>query len=82
MAFGSIYRYLSDDHARLDDALRRATSQPETIEPSAYAEFRGGLLRHISMEEKILLPAARGREVETRFRLRPKCDSIMMRLPR
>ena len=29
------------------------------IEPTAYAEFRNGLLRHIGLEEKILLPAAR-----------------------
>ncbi len=59
MASGNIYRYLADDHARLDDALRRATSRPDTIEPTAYAEFRAGLLRHIGMEEKILLPVAR-----------------------
>jgi len=56
---GRIYRYLADDHALIDDALRRATSQPETIEPNAYAEFRVRLLRHIGLEEKILLPAAR-----------------------
>lgn len=56
---GRIYRYLADDHARIDDALQRATSRPETIEPDAYAEFREGLLRHIGLEEKILLPAAR-----------------------
>ena len=56
---GNIYRYLADDHARLDDALRRATSRPDMIEPSAYAEFRAGLLRHIGIEEKILLPAAK-----------------------
>lgn len=56
---GKIYRYLADDHARLDDSLQRSTSRPETIEPVAYAEFRAGLLRHISIEEKILLPAAR-----------------------
>jgi Hemerythrin HHE cation binding domain len=54
-----IYRYLADDHERIDDALRRATSRPETIEPDAYAEFRARLLRHIGLEEKILLPAAR-----------------------
>ncbi len=59
MASGSIYRYLADDHARLDDALRRATREPDKIDPSAYAEFRAGLLRHIGMEEKILLPMAR-----------------------
>ena len=56
---GKIYRYLADDHARIDDALQRATSRPETIEPAAYVEFRAGLLRHIGIEEKILLPAAR-----------------------
>ena len=38
---------------------RRATSRRETVEPNAYAEFRAGLLRHIGLEEKILLSAAR-----------------------
>ena len=56
---GKIFRYLSDDHLKLDDALQRATSHPEIIDMPAYAEFREGLLRHIGMEEKILLPAAR-----------------------
>ena len=56
---GRIFHYLADDHARIDDALQRATSRPETVEPDAYAEFREGLLRHIWLEEKILLAAAR-----------------------
>jgi hypothetical protein len=56
---GPIHQYLADDHRRLEDALRRATLDPTRIEPEAYLEFRGGLLRHIGMEEKILLPAAR-----------------------
>src|SRR4029077_6659346 len=56
---GKVYRYLTDDHTRLDDALERATRDPNHIDWSAYAEFREGLLRHIGMEEKILLPAAR-----------------------
>ena len=56
---GKIYRYLANDHARLDGALRRATRDPNQIDRAAYAEFREGLLRHIGMEEKILLPAAR-----------------------
>ena len=43
---------------RIDDALQPASSPAEGIEPTAYAEFRGALLRHIGMEEKILLPAA------------------------
>src|SRR5215471_4881867 len=43
---GTIYRYLVEDHARLDAALLRGD----------YPEFREGLLRHIGMEQKILLP--------------------------
>jgi Hemerythrin HHE cation binding domain len=56
---GSVYRYLADDHRRLEQLLDRASQDPSHIDASAYFEFRGGLLRHISMEEKILLPAAR-----------------------
>src|SRR5690242_10613908 len=56
---GAVTRYLEKDHARIDDALRRAAGRGERIEPIAYAEFREALLRHIGMEEKILLPAAR-----------------------
>jgi hemerythrin HHE cation binding domain-containing protein len=54
----TIHSYLADDHRRLEDALGRATTNGASIETNAYAEFRGGLLRHIAMEEKILLPAA------------------------
>lgn len=53
-----VYRYLANDHRRLEELLRRATIAEGSIEPNAYMEFRGGLLRHIGMEEKILLPAA------------------------
>ena len=55
---GIIHRYLADDHRRLDGLLERAISDPENIDMSAYAQFRAGLLKHIGMEEKILLPAA------------------------
>jgi hypothetical protein len=54
---GSIYRLLADDHRRLDALLDRATADPGRIDRAAYAEFRAGLLKHIGMEEKILLPA-------------------------
>ncbi len=50
---GPIARYLADDHARLDALLTRGAT-----DSAAYADFRSGLLRHIGMEEKILLPAA------------------------
>lgn len=56
---GPIYRFLAADHVRLADLLQRAVANPASIDWAAYGEFRGGLLKHIGMEEKILLPAAR-----------------------
>jgi hypothetical protein len=55
---GPVASYLADDHARLDALLSRSIADPDAIDGAAYAEFRAGLLRHIGMEEKILLPAA------------------------
>jgi hypothetical protein len=49
-----IRRYLEDDHLRLDQLLARAD-----VDTDAYEQLRAGLLRHIGMEEKILLPAAK-----------------------
>src|SRR5262249_37226149 len=56
-ASGPIAGWLSADHARLDGLLTHATAA-DPIDPGPYAEFRRGLLRHIAIEEKILLPAA------------------------
>lgn len=53
----ALYRYLAEDHERLDSLFQRATAKPGVIDPEPYHEFRRGLLRHISMEEKIVLPA-------------------------
>jgi len=50
--------FLAADHARLDALLQRAVAEPGTIDIAVYAEFRAGLLKHIGMEEKILLPTA------------------------
>jgi len=58
---GKIYCYLADDHARLESLLQRATARPDSIDSEPYAAFRAGLLKHIAMEEKILLPAAQKR---------------------
>jgi hypothetical protein len=55
---GSVARFLRDDHERLDALLRRAVDRPGAIDRVVYAEFRAGLLKHIGMEEKIVLPAA------------------------
>ncbi len=53
-----ICRLMAGDHARLESLLNRAVARPDLMDRTAYAEFRAGLLRHIGMEEKILLPAA------------------------
>lgn len=58
---GKIHGYLADDHRRLDGLLDRVISDSESIDAVAYGQFRTGLLKHISMEEKIILPAAQQR---------------------
>jgi hypothetical protein len=55
---GPLTTLLAGDHARLDGLLRRAMAAESVIDRVAYAEFRAGLLKHISLEEKMLLPAA------------------------
>jgi hypothetical protein len=54
---GVLFQYLAEDHKRLDSLLHKATAKPDVIDMESYAEFRKGLLRHIAMEEKIVLPA-------------------------
>jgi hypothetical protein len=56
---GPITRYLTDDHDRLDGLLRRSLARPGEVDREPFDAFRAGLLRHIGIEEKILLPAAR-----------------------
>jgi hypothetical protein len=55
---GALTDFLAGDHTRLDGLLRRAMTEASTIDRAAFAEFRAELLKHISLEEKILLPAA------------------------
>jgi Hemerythrin HHE cation binding domain len=55
---GPVTRFLEDDHQRLEELLNAALASGGRIEQGQYDEFRAGLLRHIGMEEKILLPAA------------------------
>jgi hypothetical protein len=66
--------YLAEDHDRLDALLARAVADPGAFDAAAFAEFRAGLLRHIGIEEKVLLPAARaargGEPLEEARRLR------------
>ncbi len=55
---GPLYHFLANDHAHLDALLERVIAISGEINRATYAEFRAGLLKHIGMEEKILLPAA------------------------
>ncbi|HVH41186.1 MAG TPA: hemerythrin domain-containing protein [Labilithrix sp.] len=62
---GAIEAFMTADHARLDRLLERAERKDGTIDLAAYAVFREGLLRHIAMEEKVLLPFARAKRSGT-----------------
>lgn len=57
-AHGPIAALLTDDHRGMDALLEAlgACTHPEEL--AAYHQFRGRLLRHIGIEEKILLAAA------------------------
>ena len=54
---GPVGRFLEEDHRRLDALLQSAVTNPDVVAPEAYDQFRAGLLRHIGMEEKVVLPA-------------------------
>jgi hypothetical protein len=55
---GPLTDFLAGDHTRLDRLLQQAMTAAGAVDRAAYAKFRAGLLKHISLEEKILLPAA------------------------
>jgi hypothetical protein len=54
---GVITRFLAEDHRRLDALWQSAVADINAVDHVSYDRFRAGLLRHIGMEEKILLPA-------------------------
>jgi GMP synthase-like glutamine amidotransferase len=56
---GPLHRFFAEDHRRLDSLLRNAIAGEGPLDMAAYEAFRGGLLRHIGMEEKVLFAAAR-----------------------
>jgi hypothetical protein len=53
---GPISQFMSDDHRRLEALLDRAAAS-SPIDAALFEQFRAGLLRHIGIEEKVLLPA-------------------------
>lgn len=56
---GDLHEFLARDHERLDALLRSCLRGDLT----GYAEFRTGLLRHISIEERVLFPELRKRGI-------------------
>lgn len=58
---GPLAAYLIADHERLERLLDRAVADPERFDHEAFEEFRAGLMRHIGIEEKIVLADARRR---------------------
>jgi hypothetical protein len=50
---------LEPDHRRLEALLDRACEDPDAIGRASYDAFREGLLRHIAIEEKVLLAEAK-----------------------
>jgi hypothetical protein len=58
---GPIESFMTEDHVQLDRLLRASQRPDGTIDDTTYRRFRGGLLRHIAMEEKVLLPFARSK---------------------
>ncbi len=58
---GPLRRYMTHDHARLDALLAASTARADAFDAGAFERFRAGLLRHIGIEEKILLAEARAR---------------------
>ncbi|MDP4220428.1 MAG: hemerythrin domain-containing protein [Bacteroidota bacterium] len=50
--------FMEADHKRLDGLLDAAFADSEHIDMASYDQFRQGLLKHIGLEEKILLPLA------------------------
>lgn len=69
----SATEYLVEDHRRLHALLEQAT-HGGVLDVDAYEALRAGLLRHIAIEEKVLLPAAKrarqGRPIERAHELR------------
>jgi hypothetical protein len=70
---GDLYALMAAEHAQLDELLRNASEEGGAIGQEAYQCFREQLLRHIRVEERILLPMAarrRGEALSLAARLR------------
>lgn len=64
---GAVAAFMANDHDRIDRLLAASIQSNGSIDHAAYHAFRGGLLRHIAMEEKILLPFLRAKRAGVPF---------------
>ena len=69
---GPLTRALAEDHRRLERLLDSAVALADHVNQGIYDQFRAGLLRHIGIEEKILLPAAQRLNAGQPLSLAPK----------
>jgi len=56
MKHGPLYDFFKAEHRRLESLLNQATTTSGEIQEEVYAKFLSEMSRHISLEEKILLP--------------------------
>jgi Hemerythrin HHE cation binding domain len=70
---GGLYAFMASEHAQLDELLNKAARDSGSVRNEAYQTFRELLLRHIRIEERVLLPMAerkRGAPLSIAARLR------------
>jgi hypothetical protein len=60
-AQGPIERLLSEEHRALEALLDASVADPARFDVESFERFRSGLLRHIGIEEKIVLKDAQKR---------------------
>jgi hypothetical protein len=84
---GELYRFMKSEHERLDQLLAQAVERTGAADNTAYEDFRECLLRHIRIEERILLPMAQRRRggeplvIAPRLRLDHGALAALLMLP-
>jgi hypothetical protein len=84
---GELYRFMKSGHERLDQLLAQAAERAGAADNAAYEDFRERLLRHIRIEERILLPMAQRRRggeplvIASRLRLDHGALAALLMLP-
>jgi hypothetical protein len=84
---GPIFCLMHAEHAALDELLSQASGRSGVVDHAAYQRFREMLLRHIKIEEKILIPMCERRQgghslsIASRLRLDHGALAALMMLP-